>query len=333
MKISRKTFLRSLGLVIIVILVIFFVKHSFYKNKLFQYKYWIADTEITDYEFLENGEAISVSWAAKKKVTDELRILGDKVKTGGPGYAVGQKFIISQGAKLKSEPSRDITHNNFPYLNRNIPKDGEYWHINVYDTSNSKLKKKELDVFKITREYNKNYFPMFISNSQKIIVDGENEYITLIVGKIGDKSFQEQKLINLKTGKIVDNLNNVKNQSLSVGIEWLESFSKLFKSNGFDFEDNKFHFWNVGNNCLLDTKYPKTRKLLLNNIDNNFIYVLNPKNRLETTLNVIKLAFPDGTNIFKDITIPAENSTDNKEHLIQSEEEFLQYYQPRLDNE
>ena len=221
MKISRKTFLRSLGLVIIVILVIFFVKHSFYKNKLFQYKYWIADTEITDYEFLENGEAISVSWAAKKKVTDELRILGDKVKTGGPGYAVGQKFIISQGAKLKSEPSRDITHNNFPYLNRNIPKDGEYWHINVYDTSNSKLKKKELDVFKITREYNKNYFPMFISNSQKIIVDGENEYITLIVGKIGDKSFQEQKLINLKTGKIVDNLNNIKNQSLSVGIEWL----------------------------------------------------------------------------------------------------------------
>ncbi|MBZ2091025.1 MAG: hypothetical protein E6444_08320 [Streptococcus parasanguinis] len=333
MKISRKTFLRSLGLVIIVILVIFFVKHSFYKNKLFQYKYWIADTEITDYEFLENGEAISVSWAAKKKVTDELRILGDKVKTGGPGYAVGQKFIISQGAKLKSEPSRDITHNNFPYLNRNIPKDGEYWHINVYDTSNSKLKKKELDVFKITREYNKNYFPMFISNSQKIIVDGENEYITLIVGKIGDKSFQEQKLINLKTGKIVDNLNNIKNQSLSVGIEWLESFSKLFKSNGFDFEDNKFHFWNVGNNCLLDTKYPKTRKLLLNNIDNNFIYVLNSKNRLETTLNVIKLAFPDGTNIFKDITIPAENSTDNKEHLIQSEEEFLQYYQPRLDNE
>ena len=93
------------------------------------------------------------------------------------------------------------------------------------------------------------------------------------------------------------------------------------------------NYWNVGNNCLLDTKYPKTRKLLLNNIDNNFIYVLNSKNRLETTLNVIKLAFPDGTNIFKDITIPAENSTDNKEHLIQSEEEFLQYYQPRLDNE
>lgn len=66
----------------------------------------------------------------------------------------------------------------------------------------------------------------------------------------------------------------------------------------------------------------------MNNIDNNFIYVLNPKNRLETTLNVIKLAFPSGTNIFKDIMIPAENSIDNKEHVVQSEEEFLQYYQP-----
>ena len=69
-------------------------------------------------------------------------------------------------------------------------------------------------------------------------------------------------------------------------------------------------------------KVSKTRKLLLNNIDNNFIYVLNPKNRLETTLNVVKLAFPSGTNIFKDIRIPAENSTDNKEHVVQSEEEF-----------
>ena len=184
-----------------------------------------------------------------------------------------------------------------------------------------------MDVFKITREFNKNYFPLFISNSQKIIVDGENEYITLIVGKIGDKSFQEQKLINLKTGKIIDNRNDkIKTHSLSVGVEWLESFSKLFKTNGFDVKDNTFHFWNVGNNWLLDTKYPKTRKLLLNNIDNNFIYVLNPKNRLETTLNVIKLAFPSGTNIFKDITIPAENSIDNKEHVVQSEEEFLKYY-------
>lgn len=327
MKKIFKSKLIYFGLFTIIFLAILFVKHSFDKNNLLQYKYWIADTEITDYEFLENGEAISVSWAAKKKVTDELRILGDKVKIGGPGHAVGQKFIISQGAKLQSEPSRDITHNNFPYLNRNIPKDGEYWHINVYDTSNSKLKKKELDVFKITREYNKNYFPMFISNSQKIIVDRENEYITLIVGKIGDKSFQEQKLINLKTGKIIDNRNNkIKTHSLSVGIEWLESFSKLFKSNGFDFEDNTFHFWNVGNNWLLDSKYPKTRKLLLNNIDNNFIYVLNPKNRLETTLNVIKLAFPNGTNIFKDITIPAENSIDYKEHVVQSKEEFLKYY-------
>ncbi len=30
--------------------------------------------------------------AMKKKVTDELRIPRDKVKTGGPGYAVGQSL-------------------------------------------------------------------------------------------------------------------------------------------------------------------------------------------------------------------------------------------------
>ena len=85
MKKNVKRKLIYFGLFTIIFLVILFVKHSFDKNNLLQYKYWIADTEITDYEFLENGEAISVSWAAKKKVTDELRILGDKVKIGGPG--------------------------------------------------------------------------------------------------------------------------------------------------------------------------------------------------------------------------------------------------------
>ena len=134
---------------------------------------------------------------------------------------------------MNSEPSRDITHNTFPYLNRNIPKDGEYWHINVYDTSNSKLIKKELDVFKITREFNKIIFRCLYLTLRKIIVDGENEYITLIVGKIGDKSFQEQKLINLKTGKIIDNRNDkIKTHSLSVGVEWLESFLSYLKLMG-----------------------------------------------------------------------------------------------------
>lgn len=41
---------------------------------------------------------------------------------------------------------------------------------------------------------------------------------------------------------------------------------------------------------------------------------------------MIKLVFPEGTNIFKDITIPAASSKDGQAHLVQSEEEFLQYY-------
>ena len=55
MKKNVKRKLIYFGLFTIIFLVILFVKHSFDKNNLLQYKYWIADTEITDYEFLENG--------------------------------------------------------------------------------------------------------------------------------------------------------------------------------------------------------------------------------------------------------------------------------------
>ena len=50
-------------------------------------------------------------------------------------------------------------------------------------------------------------------------------------------------------------------------------------------------------------------------------------------ISFLKLVLPEGTNIFKDITIPATSSKDGQEHLVQSEEEFLQYYKSSTEEE
>lgn len=44
-------------------------------------------------------------------------------------------------------------------------------------------------------------------------------------------------------------------------------------------------------------------------------------------ISFLKLVVPKDTNIFKNLTIPATSSKDGKEHIVQSEEEFLEYYQ------
>ena len=50
-------------------------------------------------------------------------------------------------------------------------------------------------------------------------------------------------------------------------------------------------------------------------------------------ISLLKLVLPEGTNIFKDITIPAASSKDGQEYLVQSEEEFLQYYKSSTEEE
>ena len=96
-----------------------------------------------------------------------------------------------------------------------------------------------------------------------------------------------------------------------------------------DKEYGGIHFWKLGDNTkqwLLNRKYPKSMEIISKNPETSYIYKLASDDDLETSIDMIKLVFPEGTNIFKDTTIPAASSKDGQEHLVQSEEEFLQYY-------
>jgi len=55
------------------------------------------------------------------------------------------------------------------------------------------------------------------------------------------------------------------------------------------------------------------------------------KEDVRLKISFLKLVVPKDTNIFKNLTIPATSSKDGKEHIVQSEEEFLEYYQENLE--
>ena len=226
---------------------------------------------------------------------------------------------------------------DFPILEQNYPDKGEYWKINVYDTKGEKLDKKVLDVFEITRNYNESYYPAFILNKYSIdSIDGK-EYLTIslrrkddMITDVSDESKLLNGLIDLETGKIVDiNPNNQKKNSPKIGLGSIDSFSQLFKEHDFSVRDNGLHFWRLGDNTkqwLINSKYPKSMEIISKSPETSYIYKLSSNDDLQTSIDMIKLVFPEGTNIFKDITIPAASSKDGQEHLVQSEEEFLQYY-------
>ena len=113
------------------------------KQDLSKYEYWIVDTEITDYEFIENGKMITVDWHSKKEVNQQVRVLDKKPKFGSPGRIAGRRFLVSYAARFKTKSGWNEVRDDFPILEQNYPDKGEYWNeykdLILNDKANNKI--------------------------------------------------------------------------------------------------------------------------------------------------------------------------------------------------
>ena len=48
---------------------------------------------------------------------------------------------------------------------------------------------------------------------------------------------------------------------------------------------------------------------------------------------IYQLLYKEGTNLFENVKIPAENSVDGQEHIVNSQEEFIKYYRNKEEGE
>ena len=76
--------------------------------------------------------------------------------------------------------------------------------------------------------------------------------------------------------------------------------------------------------ALIRQKYPDAAKLVEDN--NGSIVVLADKPSIENNMPIYQLLYKKGTNLFENVKIPAENSIDGQEHIVNSQEEFAKYY-------
>ena len=229
-----------------------------------------------------------------------------------------------------------------PYLKSNIPEKGEYWLLDVYDTKDNTIKQKTYDVFKMVREYNRNYVPINVADSPKLLQSEEGKtYLPIkmaVNSKPNSKTFIG--IIDIETGKIISKTSSGKtgkdfydvNQKAwqnKEGFEDILDQNDKLSNKHFNFVWSAFWFTKKVQADSLASKYPKVYDILSKGSLSELYFLGKEDVRLK--ISFLKLVVPKDTNIFKNLTIPATSSKDGKEHIVQSEEEFLEYYQENLE--
>ncbi|KXT85040.1 hypothetical protein STRDD11_00572 [Streptococcus sp. DD11] len=296
-----------------------------FQEKYGQFTYYSPEYEPV-YSFLENDKAIAYNW---KVVNSEEQENMKKAKSYiDPEYNVIREFdsgyFVNSYMKLKANPNL-LNKGEF---NRNIPQKGEYWKLAVYKFQNKKLKKREFDVFEMVRNYDSDLIPIKIRSH--IIADSNaQKYYAVIYLRKKSTDKEKAYCIDLDEGRIVSDKGINPYRDLPNNFTTSTNFAERMKKRGValhltwmslesSYSEKQFE------NSLLSSKYPQVYKIM--HEKDACIAFLNKETDVELVKNVTELFFPPGTNVFENVTIPAQYSVDGQEHVINSAEELQKYY-------
>lgn len=351
MKKIMKSKLVQVLLLALTVIGLYFAYQTYRRHELTQFVMWSPRAKIASYEFMDDNKAVAIEWDNESELKDaeEAKKYDSRVNVETMTRVNGERYIIQQSYKLKSATYKYwiLEEDAVPYLKSNIPEQGEYWLLDVYDTKDGTIKQKTYDVFKMVREYNKDYIPIGVAESSKLLQsENEKDYLPIKMAVNSESSAKTFiGIIDLTSGKILSETPSGKS-----GKEFYDVFNNTIK-NRDDFEDilnqndrlSNQNFTLVLSNFFLKKsvssdqvssladKYPKVLSILKSGPSSRLYFL--GKEDVRFKISLLKLVLPEGTNIFKDLTIPAASSKDGQEHLIQSEEEFLQYYKSSTEEE
>ena len=329
----------------------YFAYQAYRRNELTQFVMWSPRAKIASYEFMDDNKAVAVDWDndAELKDAKEAKKYDNRIKVEVNTVTNGERFIVRQSYKLKSATYKYwvLEEDAVPYLKSNIPEQGEYWLLDVYDTKDGTIKQKTYDVFKMVREYNKDYIPIGVAESSNLLQsENEKDYLPIKMAVNSEPSAKTFiGIIDLTSGKILSETpsgksgkefydvfkNTIKNRD---NFEDIINQNNKFLNEKFAFVLSLFGFKNSVEKSQypsLASKYPKVFDILSKGLLSELYFL--GKEDVRFKISFLNLVLPEGTNIFKDLTIPAASSKDGQEHLVQSEEEFLQYYKSSTEEE
>ena len=307
MKFSKKAVF--IVMLVGVLLLTPYLGYKYYVNKYVNpYSTFLLKRKIVDYKYIEDGKALAIKWDYDNPLDYWLASQSTYVYWVSP--VASQNKIVQEYKRLAISS-----------MYRNEPIEDEYWKIAVYDIKTKDFSSKDYDVFKMTRDYDSDYIPTGIDS---VIYISEGRELLDIYLKNAKNGSLSTKSIDLDEGKIVE-LGEGKNY---IQYAKATSFATLLPES-----ENYFMYnWEIGiskagkldKDALIRQKYPEAAKLLEDN--NGSIVVLADKPSIENNMPIYQLLYKEGTNLFENVKIPAENSIDGQEHIVNSQEEFITYY-------
>ena len=317
MKISKKTFLRSLGLLIgigLLVSISFYTYQGYLTKKYSGFLYYTGKAKIDSYEFIADGKGVIVHWEPVESEKKELHKYNEYLITEWHN-PTSQHYVLRDNMKLPKHPSD---------IHETVRKDA-YWTLTMYKVEGNRLKEEpEIDLLSTVDQYKKGY----ISNDLGPVFSYKGkDYLTLYVRPLKEWKNEKKVFLNLQTRKIeeVAALESLEDPLPQAGIN-VQDFDKL----GIKKEIIDINQFVVEKKTLKTSPINKDRKAMsILEKENSKIIVLKNENTIDIgprLVSVYPLFYPKGYSPSEYLYIPKELSVDSQEHDTKNKQEFNQYY-------
>ena len=277
------------------------------KKESYQYTIYNANADIQNVEFINNKNGIIVEWDFENNKVAKAINSSDWIR-------VNPNFLVRERQKLRrATASKEMKSDEFAYLD-------------IFDLTNKKAPKKEIDVWKLMVNYLKHGT---LPTLRRI---GNNDYVVL--------SITEQKkyryfLLNLRTLKIdAEKTEQELNQRNKIDVmlytkEALRAGVEPFDNGFWKSEDYKGGINLKRSNSSAFTLFSKKNGFAYKVINSENGIIINSKELINLETEFLKT----GVSVYDGLYLPGKWSTEGQDTKITSYEDIQKYYNGKLVSE
>ena len=286
-----------------------------------RYKVWSIEVEPASHEFIADRQGLIISW----KRTANSNDIVDKDEPVEYSSAIhGRRFIATESIRLIYKSG----DNRFDVKNLSW---GEYWKIQVYDTSQNDLPRKEYDLLKAIADYDASYFPVSSAYTH-FFAYKDQEYRTVVLQKTGGED-RKEVLFNMDTGNLEDIPKDAGKALENRNVNIFKEFTNLkeyYAGNLLNIDTPISFSQSVieqSSDWRLREEYPAAYDLMTKK--KGELYFLTNETDVKLLSDIYSLLIPKDRDLFDNLTVYGEVTKDGKEHVVHSYEEFISVLKPK----